>query len=147
VNDVPERPGELIPIQEAHLELLTDWLIGFSEVIPEEPWARTEARERAERWVADRVGYLWHDGEPKSMARRARPAGNGITVTGVYTPPAFRRQGYATTCVAALSRLLLAEGYQYCTLYTDLSNPTSNSIYQKIGYRPVRASAMIEFVP
>ena len=39
--------------------------------------------------------------------------------------------------MAGLSRLLLDGGRASCTLYTDLANPTSNSIYAKIGYRPV----------
>ncbi|GAG73668.1 unnamed protein product, partial [marine sediment metagenome] len=32
---------------------------------------------------------------------------------------------------------LLEAGNKYCFLFTDLSNPTSNSIYQKVGYKPV----------
>jgi predicted GNAT family acetyltransferase len=32
---------------------------------------------------------------------------------------------------------LLDQGKQFTSLFTDLSNPTSNSIYQKIGYQPV----------
>jgi predicted GNAT family acetyltransferase len=44
--------------------------------------------------------------------------------------------------VAALCRRLLSEGSQFCTLYTDLSNPTSNRIYQAIGFRPVDDCAM-----
>ena len=40
-------------------------------------------------------------------------------------------------CVAALSQQRLASGKLFCTLFTDLGNPTSNSIYQQIGYRPV----------
>jgi hypothetical protein len=55
----------------------------------------------------------------------------------VYTPPELRRRGYASHCVAELSRALLAEGYDFCALFTDLANPTSNHIYQEIGYRPV----------
>jgi predicted GNAT family acetyltransferase len=147
VADLPASPGKLIQATEAHLDLMVDWMIAFSEVVPEGALTREEARERAERHIAEQTLYLWHDEQPVSKAWRARPAGQGITVTGVYTPPRFRRKGYATACVAALSRLLLAEGYRYCTLYTDLANPTSNSIYQKIGYRPVRASAMVEFAP
>jgi predicted GNAT family acetyltransferase len=146
VADVPLNSGALIPAQEEHLDMLVEWMIGFSEITPEGPWTPEEARERAEAHVAAQDLYLWHDGRPRSKAWSSRPTERGITVTGVYTPPAYRRQGYATSCVASLSQLLLDEGYQYCTLYTDLSNPTSNSIYRKIGYRPVRASAMIEFV-
>jgi hypothetical protein len=55
----------------------------------------------------------------------------------VYTPPERRGRGYATSLVAQISQQLLASGRQFCTLFTDLANPTSNSIYQKIGYRPV----------
>ena len=74
-----------------------------------------------------------------------RPTRNGVSVGGVYTPPELRRKGYATACVAALSALLLDRGHSFCVLYTDLANPTSNSIYQKIGYRPVTDSAVHRF--
>jgi len=144
VEDVPLCSGELIQADEEHLDMLVDWMLGFSEATPD-VWDRADARKRAEDRVAERSIYLWRDQRPVSMAWRSRSTPHGITVTGVYTPPEFRRHGYATSCVASLSRLLLEEGHQYCTLYTDLANPTSNSIYQKIGYRPIRASAMVEF--
>ncbi len=49
----------------------------------------------------------------------------------------YRRQGYASSCVAALSQTLLDQGRKYCFLFTDLANPTSNHIYQAIGYQPI----------
>lgn len=58
-------------------------------------------------------------------------------VNAVYTPPHYRGKGYATSCVASLSQHLLNSGYKFCSLFTDLANPVSNSIYMKIGYRPV----------
>jgi len=144
VEDVSLSAGELILARDEHLDLLTDWMLGFAEATPE-TWEREEARKRAQDHIAAQDLCLWQDEQPVSMAWRSRPTPHGITVTGVYTPPEFRRRGYATSCVASLSRLLLEEGYQYCTLYTDLANPTSNSIYRKIGYHPIRASAMVEF--
>ena len=63
----------------------------------------------------------------------------------MYTPPEYRRKGYASSCVAALSKTLLDKGYQYCFLFTDLANPTSNSIYQKIGYKPVCNVSNLKF--
>ena len=82
--------------------------------------------------------FLLFDNDlPVSMARRSGKSVNGIAVNLVYTPPSLRRNGYATECVAKLSNLLLEEGNKFCFLFTDLSNPTSNSIYQKIGYRPI----------
>ena len=80
---------------------------------------------------------LFDNYEPVSMVRKAGKTPNGNFVNLVYTPPSLRRKGYATECVAKLSKQLLEEGNKYCFLFTDLSNPTSNSIYQKIGYRPV----------
>jgi predicted GNAT family acetyltransferase len=67
-------------------------------------------------------------------------------VNAVYTPPELRGQGYATATVAALSHLLLDRGYRFCCLYTDLANPTSNAIYQRIGYRPVTDSSVYRIV-
>lgn len=72
---------------------------------------------------------------PVSMAGTSGPTPNGIRVNLVYTPPEHRRQGYASSCVAALSQALLNQGRKYCFLLTDLANPTSNHIYQTIGYR------------
>ncbi|MHA1110922.1 MAG: GNAT family N-acetyltransferase [Promethearchaeota archaeon] len=58
--------------------------------------------------------------------------------------PELRKKGYATECVAKLSKKLL-EDYEYCVLFTDLGNPTSNSIYQKIGYKPVMDVDLYKF--
>jgi predicted GNAT family acetyltransferase len=63
----------------------------------------------------------------------------------VYTPPHLRKQGYATSCVAALTQRMLDSGKRFCCLYTDLTNPTSNAIYQKIGYQPVCDSEDLVF--
>lgn len=95
-----------------------------------------KCREHAQRRLADQSVYLWEqEGKPVSMAARSRPTSRGVTINLVYTPKELRGRGYATSCVAALSQQLLDEGYEFCSLFTDLSNPTSNSIYQKIGYR------------
>jgi predicted GNAT family acetyltransferase len=71
------------------------------------------------------------------MAAHTGPTPNGVRVGAVYTPPELRGRGYASACTAAVTQRLLADGRRFCFLFTDLSNPTSNSIYQKIGYRPV----------
>jgi hypothetical protein len=82
--------------------------------------------------------YVWvNGGKPVSMVCHTGPTPHGIRVSFVYTPPEQRRKGYASACTAALSRRLLDAGYQFCFLFTDLGNPTSNHIYQDIGYRPV----------
>jgi hypothetical protein len=62
---------------------------------------------------------------------------NGIRIGPVYTPPDRRRRGYGSAVTAAVSAAELAAGRQFCFLYTDLANPTSNKIYMDIGYEPV----------
>jgi predicted GNAT family acetyltransferase len=90
--------------------------------------------------------YLWAEGgAPRSMAAAGRDTTTGCAIHTVYTPPHFRRRGFATAAVAALSHDLLRRGRRFCCLYTDAANPTSNSIYAKLGYRPVRDDVEIAF--
>jgi len=72
-----------------------------------------------------------------SMATVERDTAHGIAISWVYTPSHLRKRGYATACVAALTQRMLDSGKHFCCLYTDLANPTSNSIYEKIGYQPI----------
>ncbi len=89
---------------------------------------------------------LWEvDGIPVSMAGFAGPTPNGIRVAWVYTPPEKRGKGFAGACVAALSQKLLDDGRKFCFLYTDLANPTSNHVYQKIGYESVADATVYSF--
>ena len=62
-----------------------------------------------------------------------------------YCPAQFRNRGYATALVAAVTQLQLDRGKRFCALYTDLANPVSNSIYQKIGYSPLCDSQLWRF--
>jgi predicted GNAT family acetyltransferase len=81
---------------------------------------------------------LWEDGgEVVSMAGFGGRTPNGIRIGPVYTPPELRGRGYASALTAAITQRLLDGGRRFCFLFTDLANPTSNSIYQRIGYRPV----------
>jgi predicted GNAT family acetyltransferase len=92
--------------------------------------------------------FFWvDDGNARAMVATTRETRSGCAVNTVYTPPQFRRRGYATAAVATLSEMLLESGRRFCCLYTDLANPTSNSIYAKIGYRPIRDDAEIAFEP
>jgi len=96
---------------------------------------------------AAREGRLrfWEDGPVVCQAVDGGTTPTGKRVGAVYTPPEHRRRGYATALVAALSQELLDGGARSCFLFTDLANPVSNSIYPKIGYRPVADLAEIDF--
>jgi hypothetical protein len=133
--------GSLRRIEPADSDLLVRWLSAFNR----EARIETEGVDYAEivgRYLALPTSevpglYLWEDSHPVSMAGAGRPTPNGMSVNAVYTPPEHRRRGYASACVAALSQRILDSGLRFCCLFTDLSNPTSNSIYMRMGYRPV----------
>jgi predicted GNAT family acetyltransferase len=120
---------------EADLPTLARWTAAFIEETgldsPSDPEDVARAR------VDEGSLFVWEDARPVSMAAWAGRAGNIMRVNYVYTPPELRGRGYASACVASLTQQLLEEGHALCSLYTDLSNPTSNKIYQAIGYRPV----------
>lgn len=126
------------------MELIRQWASGFHEdIFGKEHTERTI--KSGEEAVKNGHLFLWVDGEPKSMAARTRPTPHGEAMSFVYTPPSQRRKGYATAVVARLSQKILGDGRQFCTLYTDLANLTSNSIYQKIGYRKITDVVDIHF--
>ena len=130
--------GELRIAIEADLPLVTDWVMGFNKEALHQTIDVTTAREMAHGHIRFGQLYIWDRvKQPVSMALRTRPTRHGISISLVYTPPAERSRGYASACVASLSQLLLDEGYQFCTLVTDLSNPTSNRIYTAIGYKAI----------
>lgn len=60
-------------------------------------------------------------------------------------PAHLRGRGYAGAATAEVSRAALASGADEVLLFTDLANPTSNGLYQRIGYRPVADFATYEF--
>lgn len=133
----PARPGYFRIATMHDLPVLTEWMRAFLiEALHGEN--ADAAGETTQRRINDGELFVWDiAGHPVTMAASTRPLIKGITVNMVYTPPELRGRGYASVCVAALSRHLLNEGWAYCALFTDLGNPTSNSIYQKIGYRPL----------
>jgi predicted GNAT family acetyltransferase len=132
-------PGSMRRATAADRSLLVEWFTAFQE---EAMGGRTfrPAEDAADDYLArgdDGGAFLWDEGEPVSLAGCGSPTPNGIRVGPVYTPPARRGRGYASALTAQLTSLLLSSGRRFCFLFTDLANPTSNRIYQRIGYEPV----------
>ncbi|WP_076263191.1 GNAT family N-acetyltransferase [Intrasporangium flavum] len=146
---LPERavvpfavPGAFRRATTADLPVVDAWHQDFVDAI-EGPGRR--AANPLDAHVADgRVGLWVDDDAPVSMAY-ASPASGGLTrVSGVWTPPDLRGHGYASAVVAALSNERLDDG-EACMLFTDLANPTSNAIYQAMGYRRVGDAVTMAF--
>jgi uncharacterized protein len=135
----PPIAGEARIADARDRDLLAAWLQAFSlEALGE---AMDDAPTFADRWVArlgGRAMWLWEvGGRVVSAAGVSGPTPHGIRVGPVYTPVAERRQGYAGNVVAAASQAQLDAGRRFVFLFTDLANPTSNHVYQAIGYEPV----------
>ncbi len=88
--------------------------------------------------------WLWDRAGPVSMAARTVPVEGVTRLQLVYTPPENRKRGYASVCVARLSKQIRDDG-QRCILYTDLGNPISNSVYRRIGYYAVAEAIQYRF--
>jgi predicted GNAT family acetyltransferase len=120
------------------VETLTEFMRQFSKDINEPENDIEKTRKNCENIIKNEEFYVWETSNKiVSMARKARPTKNGTAINRVYTPIEFRKKGYATACVSELSQNILNSGKKYCILSADLANPISNSIYQKIGYKPV----------
>lgn len=146
---VPPRPteGNVRLYTEDDRALVVRWMDAFyAEAMPGYPEGDGEDFLRRRE---GRVGelLLWEvGGRPVSLAGYASPSPNGMRVGPVYTPPELRGRGYASAVTAAATERVLAGGKRFCFLFTDLANPTSNSIYQQIGYRPVADVTVWRFV-
>jgi predicted GNAT family acetyltransferase len=132
-------PGTLRIASNVDRAVLIDWVHDFLVEALDRP------REGEAAAVVDsglrtgsRTFYLWEDdGRPVSLAGVTGPTPNGIRVGPVFTPRGSRRRGYASAVTAAASQAQLDAGRTFVFLFTDVDNPTSNKIYQAIGYEPV----------
>ncbi len=148
VTPAPPTSGQMRQAGSGDLNLIARWVVEFHrDALPDDIPSAEEARESSRIRIADGSFYLWEDTQPVALAGWTRPTPHGCSIGPVYTPQAFRRKGYGTALTAALSQTLLDAGRQYVALFTDLANPTSNSIYQKIGYRRVCEYDMYRFDP
>ena len=134
----PAVLGERRATSESDRALLAVWIRDFLREAGGENATMEEATASADRHIASGGTYFWVvDGEPVSYAGAYNFTPNGVRVGPVYTPPQHRRRGYAAALVADVTQRELNSGRSFAYLYTNLTNPTSNALYQRIGYRRV----------
>jgi predicted GNAT family acetyltransferase len=130
--------GSMRAVVPTDRDLVARWLGEFIvEALGDSP---DDIEELTDRWITapGRTMRLWiDDGVPVSMTGFGALTPNGQRVGPVYTPPELRGRGYASNLVAQGSQAALDSGRRFLFLFTDLANPTSNKIYQAIGYEPV----------
>ena len=141
----PIPAGQGRPADEQDQEHLMCWCGEFAAdtgepiTIDANSWARTN--------FADKSYTFWEtpDGTPVSMAGVNPMVAGQVRVDPVYTPASQRGRGYAGAVTVEVSKAALAAGATDVVLFTDASNPTSNALYQRIGYRWVTDFAVYDF--
>ncbi|HEX3931879.1 MAG TPA: GNAT family N-acetyltransferase [Nocardioides sp.] len=138
-------PGGLRRARGDELGLVASWYAAFmadaDEQAGREPGASAHETpgedELARRIEGGRV-FVWADerDRPVNLTAATAPAYGVARVGPVYTPKEQRGHGYASAAVHAVSAWLRGRGERPC-LFTDQANPTSNKIYEAIGYRPL----------
>lgn len=140
----PRPAGAARLASEEDHDLLLTWLLAF------EREAGTQTGQDQGRVIDSRLSYggftLWEvDDVPVSLAGVTRAANGMVRVGPVYTPPEQRGRGYGGAATSAVSQAALDADIAEVLLYTDLANPTSNALYQRLGYRPVEDRVVLEF--
>ena len=117
---------------EGDVDLLAAWTGAFGT----ETGATVGDPARAVgEWLSYGGMLLWEDNGPAAMAVLSRTVAGVCRVGTVYTPPSRRQRGYGGAITTAISQQALDAGAAEVVLYTDLANPTSNALYERLGYR------------
>jgi GNAT superfamily N-acetyltransferase len=127
-------PGNLRRAEFFERGLLTEWWAAFQV---ETGSARLDVSAAVDLALARGRLFVWdHDG-PRCVARATEPLGGVSRIGAVFTPPRWRRHGYASACVGALCEWLSCEQGANAVLYAQLCNPGSNAIYRRLGFKAV----------
>ncbi|MGC9498141.1 GNAT family N-acetyltransferase [Streptomyces sp. WG7] len=141
----PQPAGRARVLGDQDLGQVMFWCGEFARAVGEE--VSIDADTWAGTRFADKRYTLWEtpDGTPVSIAGMNPLIGGQIQVDIVYTPAHLRGRGYAGAVTAEVSRAALAAGARDVVLFADLSNPTSNALYQRLGYRTLTDWAVYDF--
>lgn len=141
--------GEIIRATEEHKDILRKNIKGFlQDCFPDNPIVDDNIETLMNRHLDNNSLFLLKNKKKEivSMAANTRSTLNGGTISLVYTPPTLRGRGYASSMVALLSGKIMSDGKKFASLFTDLANPTSNSIYQKIGFVKIGQNIHFDFI-
>jgi predicted GNAT family acetyltransferase len=146
INQVPISKGLARLANESEIALLAHWFFLFQEEEKLFPQKTAEGFIlHVQNLINKSLIYVWEiNNEIVSMATIVRETPNFQIVGAVYTPVNQRKNGYASSLVHFLSQFILDNGKK-AGLFTNASNPTSNKIYQKIGYNPNGIVSDFEF--
>jgi predicted GNAT family acetyltransferase len=144
-----EQKGEIHVATDEFEDVTRSYITGFlKDCFPNTLNIPDEVSKMLKHYFENKSLYLLKNesGEVVSMAANTRSTSFAGTISLVYTPPELRGKGHASLMVALLSEKIMNDGKKFCNLFTDLTNPTSNSIYQKIGYVKIGQNIHFDFI-
>ena len=145
LSEQPEIPGRLRPATVEELDLVGSWYDAFmvdaDEQAGREPGVsphESPAPEELQRRIEGGRVFVWADEDDRAvhLTSASMPSFGVSRIGPVFTPREHRGKGIARRAVYEVSRLLRDSGERVC-LFTDQANPTSNKIYEAIGYQRV----------
>lgn len=135
---IPEVPGTFRLGTEEDVADLAELRRAFvNEALPGRDSRDPADVVRQQLALGNALGLWTVDGAPVAHAVASPPLHGMSRIGPVYTPPAHRRRGYGAAATAHVSQWARERGADTVVLFTDRANPTSNSIYRKIGFVPV----------
>jgi predicted GNAT family acetyltransferase len=137
VNDIKPVEGSQRLALPEEAKLIADWMIQFQMESLASELDYEAALNKATKYIEDNKIYIYENSEKKvvTMAIASRKLAHGMAITYVFTPEENRGKGYAAANMYYLSKNLLEQGYEFCTLFVDKKNPLSNRAYEKVGYK------------
>ena len=127
-------------------DILIKYIQNFMKEALNEECDYEKAEEKFNKYLKNGYYVLEKDNKIVCQANISRIMKYGKCVSGVYTPKEERGKGYAYNLIYRISRDLIDSGDKYCVLYTDDSNPISNHVYEKIGYKRKSDWEDIDFI-
>lgn len=132
-------PGRARRVTASDDELVAAWFDAFAVEALGSPsrdrdhWSSVLAAPHWRIW-------LWEvDGEPVSLVNSRQSTSVSSRIGPVFTPRSRRGRGYAAALTAAVAADRLDAGDERVTLYTDVTNATSNALYARIGFTDIGA--------
>lgn len=143
--------GAARPVTRADMELVRAWWLQFAldaglamrdTATLDEDLTAMIGEERLHLWevAGQTVAFGGH------AALVSTPAGVVARIGPIFTPEALRGRGYGTAITAAMVEYLQPRS-DLIMLFTDADNPTSNGIYERLGFDYEGEIVEIEFEP
>ncbi len=150
--DAMRRPAtrglRLTPLDAAPRETLIAWRAAYQHEVAGRDRQTAEAQAPGEIDGFLRRGshrLLWRGDTPVCLTGFNATVGDVVQIGGVYTPPEFRRQGFARAAVALHLAEAQAKGTTRALLFA--ANVAAARAYQAIGFQPIGEFALVVWDP